>query len=855
MRFLIHWCQNENRCPSSRCAGCESGRRRRLQTKQHAFAERLEDRALLSLDPGWVFGLGATGGRDLTFDSSGDPIVLGRFKGTVDFDPNDPGQTNTAAILTSGGGGGVYDAFLAKYTPSGSFLWAIHFDGPGTTSSSSVIGTAAAFDPLSNSIYVTGSISGTVDFSANGTLVRTGNTFVERLDAGTGQPTWVVTGAGSGGNATSLALDANGNPYSAGEYNGTFTITPTSGPTVSLSNAGLDDAFVLKLTPTGQIAWAKGFGGTGYDDINGIAISHDSSNNQYVNIAGSFSSPTLAVGSTTLKNAGGTDIFLAKLAAIDGSTQWAESVGGVGTENANAIAVDSGGDVYATGDFGGRIGSNSYLTYTVDFNPNPSAPPTNLTSLGSEQSFVLKLDPAGNFLWAKAVGQFDQAEKVAVDSAGNVFSAGRFNNTANFDPGSGSFYLTAPGNGHGYISKLDPSGNFLGAWEFGGTQGAAADFLGMATYLDPVTSTQWIYVATNFAGTAFFPTGGSLTDPLSTLNVFVMKLNTQLGAIGGTVFDDLNNDGVNNDGAALGNWTVNLEQSSTVVATTTTDQFGHYSFVSLAPGTYAVVEVVKPGWSATAPPGGTSTVTIGSQFAEGTDLGAFTPNTTKTYTSTNVPLTIPKPSLSSSASVMSTLNVSDTASILHLKVTLNISEKTDTTLTIYLTHAATGTKVELYPGSTGAGANFNNTTFDDAASSPITGGTAPYSGTFQPFTYLASFNGESAQGQWQLEIDNAPPGYRGTLNSWSITVTEPTTSGVTMAPARAAGALVVLAPPSASATGSSVAGATLVSIAPIDPSQVAVGNFVIAGRTVVGLDDSLVQEVSQTLSARRHRGW
>jgi hypothetical protein len=82
---------------------------------------------------------------------------------------------------------------------------------------------------------------------------------------------------------------------------------------------------------------------------------------------------------------------------------------------------------------------------TADF--DPGAGTFHLTSSGSDDIFVSKLDSAGNFVWAKAMGgpSGDAGQGIAVDGAGNVYTTGSFQGTADFDPGAGTFNLTSSG--------------------------------------------------------------------------------------------------------------------------------------------------------------------------------------------------------------------------------------------------------------------------------------------------------------------------------------------------------------------------------------------------------------------------
>jgi len=83
------------------------------------------------------------------------------------------------------------------------------------------------------------------------------------------------------------------------------------------------------------------------------------------------------------------------------------------------------------------------------------------------------------------------------------------------------------------------------------------------------------------------------------------------------------------------------------------------------------------------------------------------------------------------------------------------------------------TEVTLFNAGDLSGANLSGTTFDDAATQKLSAGTAPYTGTFQisdPAT-LAHFLGASAIGNWTLEVTDHATGQKGTLKSWSLTIT------------------------------------------------------------------------------------
>ena len=114
-----------------------------------------------------------------------------------------------------------------------------------------------------------------------------------------------------------------------------------------------------------------------------------------------------------------------------------------------------------------------------------------------------------------------------------------------------------------------------------------------------------------------------------------------------------------------------------------------------------------------------------------------------------------------------------------ITLTLNITYPNDPDLVAYLLSPA-GTMVPLFTniGSGTNTANFTNTTLSDTAKTLISTAGAPFFGTFLPegrgFGVLAT-NGEDSEGTWSLVIENMGNS-SGTLNSWSLTFQQPTSS-------------------------------------------------------------------------------
>ena len=137
----------------------------------------------------------------------------------------------------------------------------------------------------------------------------------------------------------------------------------------------------------------------------------------------------------------------------------AKAFGGDQLDETHSVVVDDAGNVYAVGNF----------SSTVDFDPGNGV--YELTSNGSYDVFILKLDVNGNFVWAKAAGgtNTDFAAAVTLDAAGNVHVTGSYYATIDIDPGDGVSTITSEGYEDGFILKLDNDGNFIWGKSFGGT--------------------------------------------------------------------------------------------------------------------------------------------------------------------------------------------------------------------------------------------------------------------------------------------------------------------------------------------------------------------------------------------------
>lgn len=209
-----------------------------------------------------------------------------------------------------------------------------------------------------------------------------------------------------------------------------------------------EDRTVAGLFGTpGEALWSQQIGGNGDDAAQAIATDSDGN----LIVVGHFQN-SLTVGTTTITSAGSTDLFVAKLAAIDGSVVWIKSFGGTSAEDAAAVALDPTNNIYITGTFEGA--------------PNFGGGP--LANAGNVDGFALKLDAGGAYQWAVPLGgQFaDGARSIAVSST-EVAVVGNYQHSMTVLGKT----ITNSGTSQGYLAEfgLDGSSGFLKTFPGTGT--------------------------------------------------------------------------------------------------------------------------------------------------------------------------------------------------------------------------------------------------------------------------------------------------------------------------------------------------------------------------------------------------
>ncbi len=452
-----------------------------------------------------------------------------------------------------------------------SFEWAISMGGE----SSDVVNGISIASP--DEVYSAGYFQGSVDFDpgADDAVLSAAqrSTFVQKEDD-LGNFVWAKSVVGILANgANSIATDTEGNVIAAGYFQANADFNP--GPESELlSSVGMNDAYVLKLNADGDFLWARGTGGFGNEITYSVTV--DAVGN--IISIGTFEGEVdfdPGAGVYNLTSHGNLDIFIQKLDA-DGNFLWARSIGGSELDMGNSIVADGDGNIYMSGfygdlvdfdpgpgvvnlsggdespyvlkldasgnfiwavstqgDGGGRgyaldLDNDNNVVLTGHFSGNvdfdPSADVFSLTSSAIYYDvFVLKIDSAGEFIWAKSFGSnssFDAGRSLVIAPSNDIWITGSFQGTVDFDPGVGVVSLASSGGRDVFVQWLDADGGLINPAAVGGS----SEEYGYAIDLDLGS----VYVGGFFAATADFdPSVGVFEiESNGSSDAFLLKLSS-----------------------------------------------------------------------------------------------------------------------------------------------------------------------------------------------------------------------------------------------------------------------------------------------------------------------------------------
>lgn len=319
---------------------------------------------------------GSSAGQDdavvLKLNAQGSALIFSTYLGGSNFDQANGVAIDPAGNVYVGGmtrstnfptqnalqpatGGGVGDAFVAKYTPDGqSFVYSTYLGGDSAFSEDVAFGIAA--DSAGNA-YATGDTTSQNFPVANAFMPTyrggesdifitkinpTGSAFVYSTYLGGGQQTG-GTGADTG---YGIAADSAGNAYITGDTDS------MDFPTMNAIHPALNgfyDVFVAEMNPAGSaLVYSTYFGGNGSGNERGMGIAVNASGE--VGVVGIVDNDTFPVVNAIQNSYGGAlDAFMLKITASGTQASFVTYLGGSGSDYGQAVDIDDDGSVYGTG--------------------------------------------------------------------------------------------------------------------------------------------------------------------------------------------------------------------------------------------------------------------------------------------------------------------------------------------------------------------------------------------------------------------------------------------------------------------------------------------------------------------------
>jgi len=320
-------------------------------------------------------------------------------------------------------------------------------------------GSAIIHDSYGNS-FITGYFRDTTDFDpspATHSLIASGSKdgFLAKYDtSGAYLFAFSLGGTTFYDEGGELAIDDSNHIYVLGEFSSTVDFDPSPAVANLTSSAG-GDIFLSKYDQFGVFMWATHWGGS---TIKAHDIVVDDSGNVYA--IGEFNGTIDFDGGGATYNltcTSGKNVFIVKY-NNNGNFVWAIQIETNSDCKGNDLAIDSAGNIYATG----------YISYLADLDPTGTVYLVNPNNLNT---FIAKYSSDGNLILGTCVNSnnINVGNAIEVDDSFNIYITGYFLNQVDFDPGAGVANLTpSPSmSAECFIAKYNSVANYLWANEIG----------------------------------------------------------------------------------------------------------------------------------------------------------------------------------------------------------------------------------------------------------------------------------------------------------------------------------------------------------------------------------------------------
>ncbi len=366
----------------------------------------------LIIDPDIVWGtyygddLADDHAKKIIVDPEGNLLVTGETATTSNF-------TTTGAFQTTYAGG-LYDAFIMKWSASGTRYWVTYYGGNDRDCSFSVYADAGS------NVYCAGDTKSNNAFMQNAHQSVFGgmvDVFFFKLTKD-GFMQWATYYGGAAGdhNDGGITGDRYGNIYLCGWTESFDNIsTPDSYQPVK---GLIMDAFFAKFTGEGVMLWATYYGGDDEDRAHACAV--DLNNDVYMSGTTPSLNAIATTGAAQPECGGGVDIFIVKFTSM-GMRLWGTYYGGSEDEHGRECDIDAEGNYYMTGY---TASENNIATHDA-WQPNWSEGYDKDGSNTTDACYV-KFAPNGTILYGTYLGGsgLDYGRSLRLQTDGSVIIVG-----------------------------------------------------------------------------------------------------------------------------------------------------------------------------------------------------------------------------------------------------------------------------------------------------------------------------------------------------------------------------------------------------------------------------------------------
>lgn len=511
--------------------------------------------------------------RSIAVDKEGNVYAAGSHQGVTNFDPN----TNNPNVVYND----TADFYITKTSSNGTLIWA---KTVGSGASSDEISSIAVDD--SGNVYASGRVGYNVDFDPGpGIHMQVlESIYVLKLNAN-GDFVWVqgfdyvpyVFPDEQPPEIYCLKLDSQGNAYITGEFESDIYYYDVNSSLVQISTNGDKDAFICKITNSGQIEWLKAIGGANKDIGTAVTVTRDDT----LYFVGQYQGTVdfdLGAGQYNLTGVTAPNYseFLLKMTSDGNFVSAIKILSNYG--HVAVLATDSLGYIYAGGNF----------SYTVDFDPDPTVT-NNLTATNFGDAFILKLSPDGNYKWVRRFGgpDIDDVRDIKIDKDNNINICGHFNGTGDYNPNTGVVNLQTNGSYDVFFAKVNTNGTYITAKSFGGPNGEA---LGAMAIDDDLN----IYFTAHYLGESDLDASLFHANIYSATEgeIFIVKYNQK--GVTGTFYNDTDSNCVRAEFEPGLNEITGIIEPGGIVVQSKFNGIWHLD--SLAPGNYTITYSVPDGW-------------------------------------------------------------------------------------------------------------------------------------------------------------------------------------------------------------------------------------------------------------------